>query len=247
MQSKELEQTLVLIKPDALKNSLTGYVLSQLSEFHSGLRFAGLKVVYVSRMLAEEHYAEHRGKVFYPSLIEYIRGRIHYPDAPHKQRVIAIVYQGPDAVKRVRDLAGPTNPHDARQEKPGCIRSLGTVVPLTDAEGKIIGERMDNLIHASATPEEAEHEIKLWFRTSEIPPFMRAFPVQQNEEVHFYYKDDKLYTQHEPGSTCVLAPGDVMWESDITALGLISEGKQAPCTLQAVVAKYLTNETPERQ
>jgi nucleoside-diphosphate kinase len=247
MQSKELEQTLVLIKPDALKNSLTGYVLSQLSEFHSGLRFAGTKVVCVSRILAEEHYAEHRGKVFYPSLIEYIRGRIHYPDTPQKQRVIAIVYQGPDAVKKVREIAGPTNPHDARQEKPGCIRSLGTVVPLTDAEGKIIGERMDNLIHASATPEEAEHEIKLWFKPSEIPPFMRAFPVQQNAEEHFYYKDDTLFTQQEPGSTCVLAPGDVMWKSDLETLHLVSQGKPTPSTLQAAVAKYLTNEIPERQ
>lgn len=245
MKEKELEQTLVLIKPDALKNSLTGYVLSQLSEFHSGLRFAGTKVVCVSRILAEEHYAEHRGKVFYPSLIEYIRGRIHYPDAPQKQRVIAIVYQGPGAVKKVREIAGPTNPHDARQEKPGCIRSLGTVVPLTDAEGKIIGERMDNLIHASATPEEAEHEIKLWFKPSDIPPFMRAFPVQQNEEEHFYYKNDNLFTQHEPDSTCVLAPGDVMWESDLKTLHLVSQGKTAPSTLQAAVAKYLTNETPD--
>jgi nucleoside-diphosphate kinase len=245
MKSKDLDQTLVLIKPDALKNSLTGYVLSQLSEFHSGLRFAGLKVVCVSRMLAEEHYAEHRGKIFYPSLIEYIRGRIHYPDAPHKQRVIAIVYQGADAVKRVRDLAGPTNPHEARQEKPGCIRSLGTVVPLTDAKGNVIGERMDNLIHASATPQEAEHEIKLWFKPSDIPPFMRAFDVRQNAEKHFYYKDNALYTQHEPGSTCVLAPGDVMWESDVQALELICQGKPAPCSLQTVVAKYLTNETPE--
>jgi nucleoside-diphosphate kinase len=69
MDSKDHEQTLVLIKPDALKNSLTGYVLSQLSEFHTGLRFAGMKVVRVSKILAEEHYAEHRGKVFYPSLL----------------------------------------------------------------------------------------------------------------------------------------------------------------------------------
>ena len=246
MPKKEFDQTLVLIKPDALKNSLTGYVLSQLSEFHSGLRFAGTKVVCVSRMLAEEHYAEHRGKIFYPSLIEYIMGRIHYPDAPHKQRVIAIVYQGPDAVKKVRELAGPTNPHEARLERPGCIRSLGTVVPLIDDQGKEIGQRMDNLIHASATPQEAEHEIKLWFKPGDIPPFMRAFPVHQNAEEHFYYKDDTLYTQHEPGSTCVLAPGDVMWESDVKALELIYQGKPAPCSLQTVVAKYLTNETPEK-
>src|SRR4030067_2326776 len=103
MKKKEIEQTLVLIKPDALKNSLTGYVLSQLSEFHSGLRFAGTKVVNVSKMLAEEHYAEHSGKVFYPSRIEYIRGRLHYPGKPEKQREIAGVYQGPNAVETGRD------------------------------------------------------------------------------------------------------------------------------------------------
>src|SRR5574342_813189 len=105
---EEIEQTLVLIKPDALKNSLTGYVLSLLSEFHTGLRFAGAKIVHVSKMLAEEHYAEHRGKVFYPSLIEYIRGRLHYPGKPEKQRVIAVVYQGPNATQKMRDICGPT-------------------------------------------------------------------------------------------------------------------------------------------
>jgi len=245
MNKQELEQTLVLIKPDALKNSLTGYVLSQLSEFHSGLRFAGTKVVSVSTMLAEEHYAEHRGKVFYPSLIDYIRGRLHYPDEPHKQRVIAIVYQGPNAAAKVREIAGPTNPHNARDERPGCIRSLGTVVPLTDANGKVVGERMDNLIHASATPAEAEHEIKLWFKPTDIPPYMRAFAVRQNAEEHFYYKEGKLYATHVPGSTCVLAPGDVMWESDLYALQLIYQDQPALCALHAVVAKYLTNETPE--
>ena len=245
MNTKELEQTLVLIKPDALKNSLTGYVLSQLAEFHSGLRFAGTKVVCVSRMLAEEHYAEHRGKIFYPSLIEYIRGRLHYPDEPQKQRVIAIVYQGPRAVAKVREIAGPTNPHNARDERPGCIRSLGTVVPLMDEKGKTIGERMDNLIHASATPEEAEHEIKLWFKPIDIPPYMRPFPVQQNDEIHFYYKDGKIYETHAPGSTCVLAPGDIMWASDLTALQLISKGKKAADSLETIVAKYLINQTPE--
>ena len=72
MDKRELEQTLVLIKPDALKNSLTGYLLSQFSEFHTGLHFSGVKVLHISKMLAEEHYAEHRGKVFYPSLLDYI-------------------------------------------------------------------------------------------------------------------------------------------------------------------------------
>ncbi len=244
MSNKGVDQTLVLIKPDALKNSLTGYLLSQFSEFHTGLRFAGTKVVHVSRMLAEEHYAEHKGKPFYPALIEYIMGLAHFPGEPDRQRVIAIVYQGPDAVEKAREIAGPTNPHVAREKKPGCIRSLGTVVPLVNEAGEVIGQRMDNLIHASATPQEAEREIKLWFKPNDIPPFMRIFPTRPSRE-HFYYKDGKLSTTYEPGSTCLLAPGDTAWESDLEALHLIQRGLPAPCTLQTVAAKYLINEVSE--
>jgi nucleoside-diphosphate kinase len=241
MHKKGMDQTLVLIKPDALKNSLTGYVLSQLSEFHTGLRFAGTKVVHVTRMLAEEHYAEHRGKVFFPSLIEYIMGRLHYPNEPQKRRVIAIVYQGLDAVEKVRAIAGPTDPRDAREQKPGCIRSLGAVIPLKDGAGEEIGQRYDNLIHASATAEEAEREIKLWFKPNDIPPSMRIFAAQQSEE-HFYYRDDRLLAAYRPGTICLLAPGDTVWESDLSALRLIHQGLPAPCSLQTVAAKYLVNE-----
>jgi nucleoside-diphosphate kinase len=245
MHKEEIEQTLVLIKPDALKNSLTGYVLSQLSEFHTGLRFAGAKIVHVNRMLAEEHYAEHKGKVFYPSLIDYIMGLIHYPDEPKKRRVIAIVYQGPAATKKIRDISGPTNPHVAREERPGCIRALGTVVPLKDAAGNVIGERMDNLIHASATDNDAELEIKLWFKPSDFPPFMRSYPTEVNEEDHYYFKDSNLYTAHVPDSVCLIAPGDVVWKSDLDALRLLSKGLPAPVSLKTVAAKYLINHTME--
>lgn len=241
MNNSELEQTLVLIKPDALKNSLTGYVLSQLSEFHTGLRFAGEKVVHVSRMLAEEHYAEHRDKIFFPSLIEYITGCIHFPGEPQRQRVIAIVYQGANSVGKVREISGPTNPHLAREQNPGCIRSLGTLVTLKNDEGKEIGERMDNLIHASATNEEAEHEIKLWFKPNDIPPFMRIYPTQESKDL-IYCQGNRLLSAYEPGSVCVVAPGDVAWESDLQALSLISQDLSAPCSLQTVVAKYLINE-----
>ena len=99
MKKQDLESSLVLIKPDALKNSLTGYILSQFSEFHTGLRFAALKVVSVNPELAEEHYAEHKGKFFYLSLLDYIRGILHYPDQPQKRRVIAILYKGPNAIR----------------------------------------------------------------------------------------------------------------------------------------------------
>ncbi len=241
---KDREQTLVLIKPDALKNSLTGYVLSQLSEFHTGLRFAATKIVHVSKILAEEHYDEHRGKIFYPSLLEYIMGRLHYPDDPDSRRTIAIVYQGDNAVKKIRAIAGPTNPHNAREEKPGCVRALGTVVPLKDDTGQVIGERMDNLIHASAIDDEAEREIKLWFKPNDIPPSMHSYPVEVCEQ-YYYVKDGKLLTDHEAASVCILSPGKIAWTSDMEALSLMSKGEKAHCNLEAVVAKYLINRVQE--
>jgi len=240
MSKERIEQTLVLIKPDALRNSLTGYVLSLLSEFHTGLLFAGAKIVHVNKMLAEEHYAEHRGKVFYPSLIDYIMGCLHYPDEPHKRRVIAFVYQGSDATKKMRDICGPTNPHTARETRPGCIRALGTIVPLKDADGHIIGDRMDNLIHASATESDAEREIKLWFRPIDIPPSMRAYPTEINED-HYYFKNNRIYMTHELGSVCLLAPGDIVWKTDLDAVRILYQGVPAPCALETVAAKYLIN------
>ena len=244
MEQPNLESTLVLIKPDALKNSLTGYVLSQLSEFHTGLRFAGAKIVHVSAMLASEHYAEHRGKFFFPSLIDYIQGRLHYAKEAWKRRVIAIVYQGPQAVAKLRELSGPTNPHKARDERPGCIRSLGTVEVLRDASGKVLGERMDNLIHASANAADAEREIKLWFRPSDIPPAMHPYPTELSQS-HYYFKDGKLHDKFAPGRVCVLATGDLGWKSDLDALALLLAGQSSPIPVESVVAKYLINEHQE--
>ncbi len=243
--NEDILQTLVLIKPDALKNSLTGYVLSQFSEFHTSLIFAGVKVVHVTGMLAEEHYAEHRGKVFFPALIEMITGQLHYPDQPEKQRVIAIVYEGPDAIAKVRAICGPTNPHVAREQKPGCVRSLGTVVPILDESGRMVGDRMDNLVHASATVEEAEREIKLWFKPTDIPPHKRSFPATRSSE-HFYYRDGKLTKSFEPGNLCVLAPGDAAWETDLEALHAIINQQPAKQSLESVVAKYLLNRRLDR-
>jgi nucleoside-diphosphate kinase len=244
MEKEDLEQTLVLIKPDALKNSLTGYILSQLSEFHTGLRFAGAKIVHVSRMLAEEHYAEHRGKVFFPGLIDFIMGLLQYPDEPWKRRVIALVYQGTGAVQKIRDIVGPTNPHEAREKRPGSIRSLGTLVPIRDAQGNEIGERMENLIHASANPTDAEREIKLWFQPTDIPPFMHAYPTVVSRD-HYYYRDGKLFTAYEPGSVCLIAPGNLVWQSDKESLHLLIQGKPGSVPLASIAAKYLINISKE--
>ena len=240
MDDEPPEQTLVLIKPDALKLSLTGFLLSTLSERHTGLLLAGLGIVHVSRMLAEEHYAEHRGKPFFPPLIEYLAGRLHYPDKPEKRRVVSIVFSGPNAVKKIRGVTGPTNPAVAQETAPSTIRALGTLVPIKDPSGAIIGERMDNLVHASATPEEAEREIKLWFDPRAIMPAMRAYPVSVCES-HYYFKDNQLLTQYEPGSVCILAPGELAWKSDLEALERLAQGAQAATSLQSVAAKYMVN------
>jgi nucleoside-diphosphate kinase len=240
MDDGQMEQTLVLIKPDALRLSLTGYMFSQLSEFHTGLRFAGLKVVHVSQMLAEEHYAEHKGKPFYTPLLNYITGQKHYPAEPHKRRVIAVVYSGLDAVKKIRQIAGPTDPHVARERAPGTIRALGTLVPVKDADGKIVRQRMDNLIHASASFDEAEREIKLWFKPTDIMPYMRGWPTERCEE-HYYFKDGELSSSYQPGSTCLLAPGNLAWKSDLDTLREISRDSTAKGGLNRVVIKYMIN------
>jgi len=245
MDAAELEQTLVLIKPDALKNSVTGFILSQLSEFHTGSRFAAAKIVNVHTSLAEEHYAEHRGKPFYSALLEYITGAVHYPEDPWKRRVIAIVYQGPNVLSTVRQMAGPTNPHKARDERPGCLRALGTLVPILDADGNKIDDRMDNLIHASANHEDAEREIKLWFIPHDIPPLMRAYETELCQR-HYYYKDGQVFNTYEPESVFVLAPGDVVWKSDLEILESHAQDGPAKGSLNSVVAKYCINRHAEQ-
>jgi nucleoside-diphosphate kinase len=244
MAEQNRESSLVLIKPDALKNSLTGYILSQFSEFHTGLRFAALKVVAVNLALAEEHYAEHKGKFFYPSLLDYIRGYLHYPDDPSKRRVIAILYRGPNAIKNIREICGNTNPHEARAQRPGCIRALGTVIPLYDEKGKFVGDRSDNLIHASANPEDAEREIKLWFLPTDIPPIVRSFSTETSKE-YFYYKNHAISSTHTPGSFCFIAPGDIVWKTDIKVLRQLIKGKKQDYSTNAVIAKYLINRENE--
>jgi len=245
MAEQNRESSLVLIKPDALKNSLTGYILSQFSEFHTGLRFAALKVVAVNLALAEEHYAEHKGKFFYPSLLDYIRGYLHYPDDPSKRRVIAILYRGPNAIKNIREICGNTNPHEARAQRPGCIRALGTVIPLYDEKGKFVGDRSDNLIHASANPQDAEREIKLWFLPTDIPPTVRSFPTETSKE-YYYYKNSVVSSKYTEGSFCFISPGDIVWKSDMKVLRQIGKGKKQDYSTNAVIAKYLINKEIEK-
>ena len=154
---------MVIIKPDGLKKSLTGNILTRLSE--TKLRIIGAKVVEVSRELAAKHYAHLQGKPFFEEVIKYICGELH--GEPYR-RVLALVYCGEGAIEKVRRLAGETNPEQA---DPTSIR--GQYGRLTSAG------LFENVLHCSANQEDAEREIKLWFEPGEIVD--EIFPVIDKE------------------------------------------------------------------
>lgn len=141
-----MERTLVLVKPDGVQRGLIGEIIARLER--RGLKLVAAKFMQVSRDLAEKHYAVHKGKPFYEGLIEYITS------AP----VMAMVWEGPNAVAAVRQTMGATRPTEAA---PGTIRH---------DFGLEIGR---NLTHASDSPENGEQEVALWFRPEEIVTWSR--------------------------------------------------------------------------
>ena len=144
------QQTLILIKPDGLKKSLTGNILARLSE--TKLEIVAAKMVRVSRELAVEHYKHMKDKPFFEELIQYIQGTLH-----DRKKVMAMVYWGEDAITRVRQLAGSTNPEEA---DPTTIRG---------SYGRITTKGLyENVLHTSSNESEAEREIKLWFQPDDI-------------------------------------------------------------------------------
>ncbi len=156
------EQTLVLIKPDGLKKSLTGNILTRLSE--TKLEIVAAKICRVSRQLAEEHYEHMKDKPFFKELVKYIRGELH-----QRHKVMAMVYWGEGAITKVRELAGATNPEEA---DPVSIRG---------AYGRITTKGVyENVIHTSRDREEAEREIKLWFAPDEI--IVDLYPTKTVQE-----------------------------------------------------------------
>jgi len=141
-----LEQTLVLVKPDGVQRGLIGEVIGRLER--RGLKLVAARFCAVSQDLAEQHYAVHKGKPFYDGLIEYITS------AP----VMAMVWQGPEAIKAVRQTMGATRPTEAA---PGSIRH---------DFGLEVGR---NLTHASDSPENAAAEISLWFDPGDVVDWPR--------------------------------------------------------------------------
>jgi len=141
-----VERTLVLVKPDGVQRGLIGEVVSRLER--RGLRLVAAKFMSVSRELAETHYAIHKGKPFYDGLIAYITS------AP----MMAMVWEGPNAVAAVRQMMGATSPTEAA---PGSLRHDFAL------------EVGRNLTHASDNIETGEREVALWFKPEELVEWKR--------------------------------------------------------------------------
>jgi nucleoside-diphosphate kinase len=131
-----VEQTLVLVKPDAMTRALAGEILGRFER--RGLVVQAARLVRVDRELAERHYEEHTEKPFFGELVEFITSGA----------TLALVLEGESAIPVVRTTIGATNPAEAA---PGTIRGdLALAMP-------------DNLVHGSDSPESAERELELWF------------------------------------------------------------------------------------
>ena len=142
-----MERSLVLVKPDAVQRGLIGEVIVRLER--RGLRLVAAKFIQVSKELAETHYAIHKGKPFYEGLISYITS------AP----VMAMVWEGPNAVAAIRQTMGSTRPTEAA---PGSVRHDFAI------------EVGRNLTHASDTVENGAQEVALWFEREELVDWKRA-------------------------------------------------------------------------
>jgi nucleoside-diphosphate kinase len=142
-----MERTLIILKPDAVQRRLVGRVLQRFED--KGLGLAGMKLMHISRDLAERHYAPHKGKPFYPGLIDYITS------GP----VVVLVLQGNRCIEIARTLMGKTFGYEAA---PGTIR------------GDFGASRSFNLVHGSDSPESAAAEIALYFRKEELLDYAPA-------------------------------------------------------------------------
>jgi nucleoside-diphosphate kinase len=141
LRAVSLERTLVLVKPDGVQRHLVGEVIARVER--RGLHLVALKLMRVDRDLAQRHYAEHRGKPFFDGLIDFITS----------SPVVAMVWEGDDAVAQVRALMGATNPTAAA---PGSIR------------GDLAVNIGNNVVHGSDSPGRGAEEVGLFFAADEL-------------------------------------------------------------------------------
>lgn len=150
----KVQETLVVLKPDAVKRGISGKIITRFEE--AGMKIMGMRMLRADDSLLEEHYSEHVDKDFYDRLAQYMK------NGP----VIAFVLEGVNAVENCRKLVGDTNPKEA---SPSTIRGKYAHMSFEHADGS--DSLHKNLVHASATSEEAEKEIELWFDEEDLHDF----------------------------------------------------------------------------
>ncbi len=155
--TETIERTFIAFKPDAVQRGIVGEIMHRFER--AGLRVAALKMVQADDDILEQHYSEHVDKDFYEGLAAFMQ------EGP----IIAGVLEGVNAVANVRKLVGATEPYEA---SPGTIRGDFSHMSYEHADTK--GVAVKNVIHASATPEEAETEVALWFDEDDIHEYDRA-------------------------------------------------------------------------
>ena len=141
-----MDRSLVLLKPDAVQRGLVGELISRLER--RGLKLAAMKMLHADEALGTRHYEAHAGKPFFPGLIEFITS----------SPLVALVVEGPSAVRTVRSIMGQTSPEDS---PPGTIRGDYALT---------IGQ---NLVHGSDSDESAEREIGVFFEPGEVLDYER--------------------------------------------------------------------------
>lgn len=149
--SEHIETTFVGLKPDTVKRGLVGEIVSIIED--AGFKIVGMKMVEADDEILEQHYEEHLEKDFYDRLAEYMK----------QGPIVALAVEGVEAVENLRKLVGETNPKDAH---PATIRGKYSHTSFAHADGS--GRLHKNLIHASATVEEAEEELDIWFEDEEL-------------------------------------------------------------------------------
>lgn len=146
-----LERTLILVKPDGVKRGLIGEVLKRYER--AGLQLMAAKLVSCHREQAEKHYEEHKGKDFFPSLVNLLTSGPSF----------ALVMEGANAIEVVRKINGDTEPRTAA---PGTIR--GDFTHMGYERSKELSGTIYNVVHASDSKESAEREIGIWFNKEDL-------------------------------------------------------------------------------
>ena len=268
MAASHIEQTLLILKPDALIHSLSGLVLSRISSTFNaiaghigsrvGLVFSAQKVLSPTREILETHYGHLKAQPFFESTIEYVAGLHHYTEdwacqrgldpaeVTRHRRLLLYAIAGEGITRIVRDVLGPTNPEQAKEVAENSIRAQhGASRPVfaVDDPTRITTYVCHNVAHASDEGEQ-NRELRLWFTPQDFchQSYREPLGITLSERKYFLTEGGQIANGWSPASLYIAMPGDMVWSADLEVLeDHRKRGIRARTNLSAVVAKYKLN------